>query len=233
MRWVLRLIGTSDELRSRSADLMEICRPEGVGALADLGLTLSEAKQLLRNVQQAVVAAQLRRRHQSDSARLAGRQGCQRGKGAIGPICLSHSRATWRVRSDAARPMELAPTTMLRCAVAARAISALQSASARSTRAFGREAIRDIQPDGFGPSGEQERAITDPAATSQHDGLPGRINRHDGRAKFRASDTVVRIEFSRARGCDGPSFIQSSLDGDSIVDCVTAHESDIVAATRN
>ena len=58
MRWVLRLIGTSDELRSRSADLMEICRPEGVGALADLGLTLSAAKQLLRNVQQAVVAGQ-------------------------------------------------------------------------------------------------------------------------------------------------------------------------------
>jgi hypothetical protein len=37
---------------------MEIRRPAGVGALADLGLTLSEAKQLLTSVQQAMVAGQ-------------------------------------------------------------------------------------------------------------------------------------------------------------------------------
>lgn len=58
MRWVLRLVETSDDARSRSADLMEICRPEGLGEIADLGLTLPEAKQLLTSVQRAVVAGQ-------------------------------------------------------------------------------------------------------------------------------------------------------------------------------
>jgi hypothetical protein len=37
---------------------MEISRPDGASNIADLGLTLSEAKQLLARVQQAIVAAQ-------------------------------------------------------------------------------------------------------------------------------------------------------------------------------
>ena|SRR5271163_4428811 len=37
MRWVLRLVETGDDARSRSADLMEICRPEGLREIADLG----------------------------------------------------------------------------------------------------------------------------------------------------------------------------------------------------
>ncbi|MEA2732413.1 MAG: hypothetical protein QOF70_6888, partial [Acetobacteraceae bacterium] len=37
---------------------MEISRPDGLGDLANLGLTLAEAKQLLARVQQDVVAAQ-------------------------------------------------------------------------------------------------------------------------------------------------------------------------------
>ena len=37
---------------------MEIRRPPGVGVLANLGLTLSEAKQLLTSVQQAMVGNQ-------------------------------------------------------------------------------------------------------------------------------------------------------------------------------
>ena len=57
MRWVLRLIATSDAIRSESDDLMEIYRPAGIGTIADLGLTLAEAKQLLTCVQQAVFAA--------------------------------------------------------------------------------------------------------------------------------------------------------------------------------
>ena len=58
MRWVLRLIATGDDARCLSTDLAEICRPEGLGDIASLGLTLPEAKQLLASVQRAVVSAQ-------------------------------------------------------------------------------------------------------------------------------------------------------------------------------
>ena len=51
MRWVLRLIATGEDDRCPSADLMEICRPEGLVDIANLGLTLPEAKQVLANVQ--------------------------------------------------------------------------------------------------------------------------------------------------------------------------------------
>ena len=56
MRWVLRLIATGDDARCLSTDLVEICRPEGLGDIANLGLTLPEAKQLLASVQRAIVA---------------------------------------------------------------------------------------------------------------------------------------------------------------------------------
>jgi hypothetical protein len=56
MRWVLRLIATGDDDRRLGTDLVEICRSEGLGDIASLGLTLPEAKQLLASVQQAVVS---------------------------------------------------------------------------------------------------------------------------------------------------------------------------------
>jgi hypothetical protein len=58
MRWVLRLIATGDDARCRSTDLAEVCRPDGLQEIADLGLTLLEAKQLLGSVQRAIVAGQ-------------------------------------------------------------------------------------------------------------------------------------------------------------------------------
>src|SRR5271166_3066503 len=58
MRWVVRLVETGDDAVSRSADLIEICRPEGLGEIADLGLSLPEAKLLLTSVQRAVAASQ-------------------------------------------------------------------------------------------------------------------------------------------------------------------------------
>jgi hypothetical protein len=58
MRWVLRLIASGDDARCRSTDLAEICRPDGLHDIADLGLTLLEAKQLLGSVQRALVAGQ-------------------------------------------------------------------------------------------------------------------------------------------------------------------------------
>ena len=37
MRWVLRLITTGDDAHCLSPDLIEICRPEGLGDIANLG----------------------------------------------------------------------------------------------------------------------------------------------------------------------------------------------------
>jgi hypothetical protein len=58
MAWVLRLIETGADGQGRSIDVLEISRPDTLHDIADLGLTLPEAKQLLARVQQAVVAAQ-------------------------------------------------------------------------------------------------------------------------------------------------------------------------------
>jgi hypothetical protein len=38
MRWVLWLVETDADAPSRNSDLMEICRPEGLGEVADLGI---------------------------------------------------------------------------------------------------------------------------------------------------------------------------------------------------
>jgi hypothetical protein len=58
MRWVLRLIETGIPSGVAGVDVMEISRPDGASNIADLGLTLSEAKQLLASVQQTIVAAE-------------------------------------------------------------------------------------------------------------------------------------------------------------------------------
>ena len=47
MEWVLRLVGTGVDGQSRSFDVMEISRPDGLGDIANLGLTLAEGKRLL------------------------------------------------------------------------------------------------------------------------------------------------------------------------------------------
>ena len=57
MRWVLQLIETGMPSGVAGLDIMEINRPDGASTMADLGLTLSEAKQRLARVQQAIVAA--------------------------------------------------------------------------------------------------------------------------------------------------------------------------------
>jgi hypothetical protein len=60
MRWVLQLVETGTDSRARSVQVLEISRPNDLGDIANLGLTLPEAKQLLARVQQAVVTAQAR-----------------------------------------------------------------------------------------------------------------------------------------------------------------------------
>jgi len=58
MEWTLRLVGMGIDGQSRSFDVMTISRPDGLGDIANLGLTLAEAKLLLGQVQQQLVAEQ-------------------------------------------------------------------------------------------------------------------------------------------------------------------------------
>jgi hypothetical protein len=58
MGWVLRLVETGVEGVVRSVDVLEIVRPGDLGDFGDLGLSLMDGKQLVAQVQQAVVAAQ-------------------------------------------------------------------------------------------------------------------------------------------------------------------------------
>src|SRR4051794_11040766 len=60
MRLVLRLVETGVEGVTRSVDVLEIVRPGDLGDLGDLGLSLMDGKQLVAQVQQAVVATQSR-----------------------------------------------------------------------------------------------------------------------------------------------------------------------------
>ena len=60
MRWVLQLVEAGTDSRTRNVEVLEISRSNDLNDIANLGLTLPEAKQLLARVQQAVVAAQAR-----------------------------------------------------------------------------------------------------------------------------------------------------------------------------
>jgi hypothetical protein len=60
MEWTLGLVGTGIDGQSRSFEVMALSRPDGLGDIANLGLTPVEVKQLLLHVQQEVVAAQTR-----------------------------------------------------------------------------------------------------------------------------------------------------------------------------
>ena len=44
MEWVLRLIGTGVDGQSRSFDVIEISRPDGLGEISELGLTLAQPR---------------------------------------------------------------------------------------------------------------------------------------------------------------------------------------------
>jgi hypothetical protein len=60
--WILRLVktGAEGEREGETTDVMEINRPDDLRDIATLGLTLSEAKQVLAVLQQEIVAAQAR-----------------------------------------------------------------------------------------------------------------------------------------------------------------------------
>ena len=60
MAWVLRLVEIGAEGEGPCTDIMEVHRPDDLSDIADLGLSLSEAKRLLARVQQEIVAGQAR-----------------------------------------------------------------------------------------------------------------------------------------------------------------------------
>ena len=93
MQWVLRLIATEGDARCLSTDLIEICRPEGLGDIADLGLTLPEAKQLLASVQRAVIAAQADSPGHAEREALRVRQQALNEDRAPAVLRLSHQYA--------------------------------------------------------------------------------------------------------------------------------------------
>jgi hypothetical protein len=56
--WIVRLVKLGADGQTRCTDVMEINRSDFIGDVANLGLTLAEAKQLLASAQQEIVAAQ-------------------------------------------------------------------------------------------------------------------------------------------------------------------------------
>jgi hypothetical protein len=58
MEWTLCLVGMGIDGQSRSFEVMAISRPDDLGDIANLGLTLAEGKLLLAQVQQRLVAEQ-------------------------------------------------------------------------------------------------------------------------------------------------------------------------------
>ena len=60
MARIVRGVKTGAEGEGPCTDVMEINRPDNLGEIADLGLTLAEAKLLLAGLQQEIVAAQVR-----------------------------------------------------------------------------------------------------------------------------------------------------------------------------
>src|SRR5689334_10244090 len=58
--WIVRLVQIGAEGEGQATDVIEIDRPDDLGDITDLGLTLAEAKLLLAGLQQEIVTAQAR-----------------------------------------------------------------------------------------------------------------------------------------------------------------------------
>ena len=75
MSWILRLVKTGADGHGQGMDVMEISKPDDLGNIAHLGLSLAEAKLLLAGVQREIIAAQAR-------AHAVRRPDCRCGGGA-------------------------------------------------------------------------------------------------------------------------------------------------------
>ena len=98
MAWILRLVKIGTEGDGHCTDVMEINRPDDLGDIADLGLTLAEGKLLLAGIQREIVAAQARDQavQRPDCLRCGG--AFRPGHGPTSPIslCRVWRRRGWR-----------------------------------------------------------------------------------------------------------------------------------------
>ena len=60
MAWIVRLVEADSGGDDRGTDLIEIAKPDDLRDIANLGLSLAEAKQVLAAIQREVIAAQTR-----------------------------------------------------------------------------------------------------------------------------------------------------------------------------
>ena len=60
MAWIVRLVEAGSDGDGRSTDVMEIAKPDDLRDIANLGLSLAEAKQLQAAIQRKVVGAHAR-----------------------------------------------------------------------------------------------------------------------------------------------------------------------------
>jgi hypothetical protein len=58
--WIMRLVKTGEDGEEQCLDVMKIDRPDDLGHIANLGLTVADGKLLLAGLQQEIVAAQAR-----------------------------------------------------------------------------------------------------------------------------------------------------------------------------
>jgi hypothetical protein len=97
MGWVVRLIEMGTDKPARSVDVLEFGPARDLSYIANLGLTLAEAKQLLGRVQQAVATAQAQHhavlRPNCSSCGASGRDTVRHGRGAITAVSLPRLRS--------------------------------------------------------------------------------------------------------------------------------------------
>jgi hypothetical protein len=82
--WIVRLVKTGDDGEEQCIDVMKINRPDDLGDVANLGLTLADGKLLLGGLQREIVVARARN-HAARRPDCRSCGGVSRVKGYRGP----------------------------------------------------------------------------------------------------------------------------------------------------
>ena len=92
MAWIVKLVKAGADGEKQYADVLKINRPDDLGDIANLGLTLAEGKLLLAGLQQEIVAAQAK-------GHAVRRPDCR----SCGEVCRVKDTGTMRSRRFSAR----------------------------------------------------------------------------------------------------------------------------------